>query len=238
MSSQPPPTEPIDQNTRAAEFALGLLEGSDLSAAQRLAATDPAFAAEVARWSMQLSPLFDEVEPIAPPTSTFAMIERRLAPDPSVDLKRRVRAWQWISGGMTAIAASLAAVLLLPASRVSPWATEPFVVARAPMVAVLEGGKNHLVASWNGADQVVIVPAGLVAAPTGKAHELWMIPKDGKPRSMGVISSSPRKMAVTPTIASLLADGAAFAVSVEPSGGSPTGQPTGPVIASGKLVAT
>lgn len=238
MSSQLPPSDSINPNALAAEFALGLLEGSDLSDAQRLVATDPAFATEAAKWSMRLGTLLDEVEPIAPPPSTFAMIERRLAPEPSVDLQLRVRAWKWISGGMTAIAASLAAVLLLPASRVSPPATEPVVVARAPMVAVLEGGKNHLVASWNGADQVMIVPAGLVAAPTGKAHELWMIPKDGKPRSMGVISSSPRKMAITPTIASLLADGANFAVSVEPNGGSPTGQPTGPVIASGKLVAT
>ncbi|WP_287200988.1 anti-sigma factor, partial [Mesorhizobium sp.] len=32
-----------------------------------------------------------------------------------------------------------------------------------------------------------------------------------------------------------LAQGAVLAVSVEPAGGSPTGQPTGPVVAAGDL---
>ena len=44
------------------------------------------------------------------------------------------------------------------------------------------------------------------------------------------------QLEVEPATAILLADGATFAVSLEPSGGSPTGLPTGPVIASGALV--
>jgi anti-sigma-K factor RskA len=35
--------------------------------------------------------------------------------------------------------------------------------------------------------------------------------------------------------AQLLRDTAAFAVSVEPTGGSPTGAPTGPIVSVGKL---
>jgi anti-sigma-K factor RskA len=33
----------------------------------------------------------------------------------------------------------------------------------------------------------------------------------------------------------MIASGALFAISLEPEGGSPTGQPTGPVVAAGDL---
>jgi anti-sigma-K factor RskA len=39
-------------------------------------------------------------------------------------------------------------------------------------------------------------------------------------------------------IAAALRQGTVLAISVEPAGGSPTGQPTGPVIASGALLPT
>jgi anti-sigma-K factor RskA len=38
-----------------------------------------------------------------------------------------------------------------------------------------------------------------------------------------------------PAMARELHSGATLAISVEPAGGSPTGSPTGPVVASGKL---
>ena len=62
-----------------------------------------------------------------------------------------------------------------------------------------------------------------------------MIPKDGKPRSMGVMPAGPMHLEVARATAEMLAEGATFAVSLEPAGGSPSGLPTGPVIASGKL---
>jgi anti-sigma-K factor RskA len=69
--------------------------------------------------------------------------------------------------------------------------------------------------------------------------ELWVIPADGKPRSMGVINVSAPSWAKVPGAASsVMAAGVTIAVSVEPVGGSPTGQPTGPVILTGKLTTT
>jgi anti-sigma-K factor RskA len=40
---------------------------------------------------------------------------------------------------------------------------------------------------------------------------------------------------LTPALQQKLAQGAVLAISVEPAGGSPTGQPTGPVVATGDL---
>jgi anti-sigma-K factor RskA len=42
-------------------------------------------------------------------------------------------------------------------------------------------------------------------------------------------------MRLADALAELLQQGATIAISVEPPGGSPTGKPTGPVVASGSL---
>jgi anti-sigma-K factor RskA len=65
-----------------------------------------------------------------------------------------------------------------------------------------------------------------------KALELWAVPAQGAPRSLGLVSA---QGATTVLRAALLKETAAFAVSVEPPGGSPTGAPTGPIISVGKL---
>ncbi|TIV86584.1 MAG: anti-sigma factor, partial [Mesorhizobium sp.] len=70
----------------------------------------------------------------------------------------------------------------------------------------------------------------------GKDFELWMIEGKNAPVSMGVIpAGQTARMAVTPAVQQKLAQGDVLAVSLEPSGGSPTGQPTGPVVAAGDL---
>ena len=62
--------------------------------------------------------------------------------------------------------------------------------------------------------------------------ELWLIPADGVPRSIGVIPVAERTaMVLSPQILAALAAGTTLAISDEPAGGSPTGQPTGAVLA-------
>ncbi len=235
MSSRPPPDQ-TDRDWLAAEHALSLLDGEALAEARRLQSSDPAFAADVARWSLRLAPMLDEVSPVEPPARILQAIEQRLAERGEVvDLSSRLRRWKFATGGMTALAASLALVLLVPPGQAPPPQLPP-TAAHAPMVAMLEGGSNHLVATWNGDENLMVVPAGVAAAGGTQSHELWMIPRDGKPRSMGVMPSGPMHLRVRPATATMLAEGATFAVSLEPAGGSPTGLPTGPVIASGALV--
>ena len=66
--------------------------------------------------------------------------------------------------------------------------------------------------------------------------ELWLIPTDGKPRALGLLQADHAVTITVPTaLAPLARRDSVLAVSLEPPGGSPTGQPTGPVIASGKL---
>ncbi|TIX96857.1 MAG: anti-sigma factor, partial [Mesorhizobium sp.] len=70
----------------------------------------------------------------------------------------------------------------------------------------------------------------------GKDFELWMIEGKNAPVSMGIIPAGQiAHMTIAPAVQEKLAQGAVLAVSLEPAGGSPTGQPTGPVVAAGDL---
>ena len=70
----------------------------------------------------------------------------------------------------------------------------------------------------------------------GQDFELWMIEGKNAPVSMGVIPAGATAHLVGHARDRAEArPGAVLAISLEPAGGSPTGQPTGPVVAAGDL---
>ena len=72
----------------------------------------------------------------------------------------------------------------------------------------------------------------------GKALELWAIPKEGAPRSLGVVPNVPGDMTLKIRMDDERLKGATMlALSVEPKGGSPTQLPTGRVLCSGAVAA-
>jgi anti-sigma-K factor RskA len=242
--SEDPAMNSEELDRLAGEYALGLLEGEELAQAVRLLAGDGDFRARVARWSGRFAPLLEEVEAESPPPGLWARVERAIAPaaitaQPQgsnvVMLRRKVNLWRGYSAAATALAASLALFLV----------TRPDAPVPAPrktgeaLVAMMsaEGSAAKLVATFDPArNSLIVTPTAGIQAVAGHAHELWLIPADGKPRSMGmVVPGAPHRMAVPePMMAEMKAD-VTLALSVEPAGGSPSGSPTGPVIASGKL---
>jgi anti-sigma-K factor RskA len=235
---------PEQRSELAGEYALGVLEGEELARAESLLAADRAFAEEVALWSGRLAPLLHEIEPVAPPARLLEAIQARVADqqpaDNVVHLRRRVTAWRGFALGASAIAASLAMVLVLrpPATQQMPADNQP----SAPMVATMQadGSEAKLVATWDQDRQRLVVAAAAGIAPVaGHSHELWVIPADGTPRSIGLLrGAEPLQIRPAAQLAGHFAEGTTLAVSVEPTGGSPTGLPTGPVIAAGKLQST
>ena len=239
----PPPTiSPDEHDQLAAEFALGVLNGDDLATARARFAADAEFRGSVGAWLGRFAPLLDEVEPVAPAAGVWAAIERQLgtpvaANDNVGAIRRKLNLWRGVAAGASALAASLALVMLTRAPEVPP------ITAPAPapetMVAMLgdEQKGGMLVASWNAAENTVKLSAPTpLPGDAAHAHELWVIPADGTPRSLGTMPAAARvELPVAPQLSRALQAGATLAVSVEPLGGSPTGLPTGPVIASGKL---
>jgi anti-sigma-K factor RskA len=232
-----------EANALAAEYASGLLDGTELDDARRRVAADPAFALEVARWRGRLASLHGEVADIAPPAGLWGRIESALghgqpANDNVAALHRTLTFWRSATAGATALAASLALILLVQ-PRNAPVAPQAAPVRAAePMVALVgNDSATKVMVSWDpSARQLVFAVAGALPGDARHSHELWVIPAGGTPRSLGTLSADKQShKRLADELAKLLQQGATIAISVEPRGGSPTGAPTGPVIASGSL---
>ncbi len=107
------------------------------------------------------------------------------------------------------------------------------------MVAMIKAGAEvAAVANWDSAARQLMVAEVKMPVVPGRDYQLWLIPADGKPRSIGVMPNRPHlRLALAEPMSNMLAEGATLAVSLEPLGGSPTDAPTGPVVASGALSA-
>jgi anti-sigma-K factor RskA len=214
----------------AAEFALGLLDPAASEAVQLRVRSDAVLSLRIAWWRDQLVPLVAEAE-VTPPDRLWAKIASQLPVNDN--LPRLMKRWRALALGATGIAATLA--VFIGARQPIP---VPVMPQPAPMVATLSGKTNPAIVTVSydaTSGQMTIAPSSL-AAGAGDA-ELWIIPEDGKPRSMGVIDiSAPQGHAVAMERRTFVHPGATFAISLEPKGGSPTGSPTGSVIATGKII--
>ena len=212
----------------AAEYALGVLAGTDRAAAKRLLQRDAGFATLVAAWEQRLAPWAREIAEVAPPPQIWDAIAAALpAPaPPRAGLWQSIVFWRGFARASALAAACLGAFIYLGALN-----------REQPLVATIEGGgQRHFVATIDAKrGSVAIVPAAYRADAT-REPELWLIPADGKPRPLGMLRADrPVTIAIPSDLVGMTVSNAVLAVSLEPPGGSPTGAPTGPVIATGKL---
>lgn len=232
-----------DNDFLAAEYALGVLDGADRRRAERLARQDTAFAAELAEWNARLAPMASRIADVAPPAGLWAAIEgdldrmtrvqsasRRAEPRAEDGGRGVSRLWQWLSlGSMAVAAASLAALFIV---------ARPAV--REPLLTASLAGDNGVPLFTAVVDRrsgtATLIPVSQPAMD-GKVPELWLIPPGGVPQSLGVVDpAKPLRVALPAELAGKAAASTALAISLEPQGGSPTGRPTGPVVAKGALL--
>jgi anti-sigma-K factor RskA len=212
----------------AAEYALGVLAGAEHDAAARRVARDRAFAALVAAWEERLAPWAAEIPEVAPPPRVWQRIAAQL---PGTE-RQGPRFWQslvfWRSFGIvSALAAACLAVLLYLSAGSQ----------QAALVASIEGGGERIFVAAVDAKRaaIAVVPAAYRPDPT-RVPELWLIPSGGKPLPLGVLPADrPIEIAIPAAFTDQARRGAVLAISLEPPGGSPTSQPSGPVIGSGTL---
>ncbi|MEH3048103.1 anti-sigma factor [Sphingomonas adhaesiva] len=235
MTSDPP-----TPSTQAAELALGLLDGDERAAALRRVLSDADFAQEVAWWREQFSGLLDDYPPVAPTTDLLPRVDEAAG---AAVMPQAPRRWGWFTGGLVsgAVAASLAAAVMIPrpAPIVVP-APAPAPAPAAPLIAVLvpsNAGAQAPVAAWLARNDGALRLTAAVPVPRGRSAELWAIGPDKVPHPLGLLSATGRSSQLTDPMAGLK-EGDTLAISIEPQGGSPTGAPTGPVIASGVVVMT
>jgi anti-sigma-K factor RskA len=219
-----------DDDILAAEFALGLLDAAESESVLLRAQADAVLSLRIAWWRDQLVPLVTEVE-TPPPAYLWEKIVTKLPVNDNLPLV--MKRWRALAVGATGIAAALA--LYIGSRQPTPI---PAPVQPAPMIATLSGDKSPAVVmvSYDSSSGRMMIAPNALSADKGDA-ELWIIPEDGKPRSMGVIDvRRPQGHMVPMERRSFVHPGATFAISMEPRGGSPTGLPTGSVIATGKII--
>jgi anti-sigma-K factor RskA len=217
-----------DDDLLAAEYALGVLAGTERAAAEQRVAREPAFARLVTDWEQRLAPWAAEIPEVAPPPQLWDRIAGALpAQTQAGGLWQSIAFWRGLSFAAGALAAACLAALVY---------LGPFT-QQQPLVAAIEGGGHrHFVATIDTRrGTVAVVPAAFSADAT-RVPELWLVPPDGKPRAVGLLRADQTvTLTLPPELAALAKDDAVLAVSLEPPGGSTTGLPTGPVIATGKL---
>jgi anti-sigma-K factor RskA len=215
----------------AGELALGLLDKAEAAQARARLADDPDFAAEHAKWSERMIAM-EPLEEEAPSPAVWSRIDAAIVAQPRQDnTVTRLRIWQGLTAASFAVALVLATMLWRQPE------TQPVPAQPQILVAAIgaEGGRESVAANYNpqtGALQ--IIPISL---DTGTLYpELWIIPKDGVARSLGMIDpSKPAVHSIPEAMRPHLHKGALFAITPEPAGGAPGGKATGPVIAKGAI---
>ena len=226
----------------AAELALGVLDGDERAAALRRVLDEPAFAREVETWRLHLAMLFAEwpeaaVDRAVEDRVIAALTGAGVSAQPTVvALPPRRNRWAWATGAATLVAASLVLALALRPERVvmipGPPATEV-----APLVAVIAPtAEGKPFAAIYDASRGEVRLAGAVTVPQGRSAELWSIGGDSTPHALGVFDGREgARVTIGGVNTTRIVEGVTLAVSIEPEGGSPTGLPTGPVVATGVL---
>lgn len=217
----------------AAEYVLGTLRGPARRRFKALLDAHPALRSAVLRWETQLAPLSGSVAPVVPPEHVWTGVEARLfGAAPATTAQRWWNAlglWR----GLSALATVATMALVFVVTQVPP--------PQAPIVVVLAtnpdaaGFTNASFVASLSADgrALVLKPLNAPTLTAAQALELWSVPAQGGPRSLGLVRAD---QATTLLLqAGVQRSTAAYAVSIEPAGGSPTGAPTGPIVSLGRV---
>ncbi|MBF9060805.1 hypothetical protein HKCCSP123_16610 [Rhodobacterales bacterium HKCCSP123] len=246
------PTDDMTPDALAAEYVLGLMDAAERRAFEARLRDEPALIAAVRDWEARFAALAgEEVEAVAPPPRLQAGIEARLfgAVPAGRGLWTSLGLWRGLAGLSTAVAAVAVGVAILPEDGTAPapvpgrvpdiasGAIPPGTILLTHMVPV-EGSGLGLAATRDpdGTLQLRRVAGG----PTpGRAQQVWLLPgADAAPIPLGLMEDGPVTLIdPLPEVSELFGAGAAVAISDEPPGGSPTGAPTGAILALGTLVA-
>jgi anti-sigma-K factor RskA len=225
----------------ASEYVLGTLRAGARRRFETWLRHDAALKRAVAEWQDRLHPLADMAPSVKPSQQVWRDIEHHLHLEGSYIKQSGFAFWRglhedvsfWRGLGLVSTAVATILVAVLATKQPEPAAPLTDYVAmladdKAQTVAVVTGDarRHQLIV------KLVVQPA--VAAD--RSLQLWAVPTQGAPRSLGLLDANgaitlPLPDNATPQSIPLLA------ISVEPKGGSPDPNgPTGPILFKGAWV--
>ncbi|WP_367394604.1 anti-sigma factor domain-containing protein [Cupriavidus sp. Agwp_2] len=238
----------------AAQYALGVLRGGARRRMEHLAREEPAVHAAILRWQDRLAGVSELQATAEPVDKVWCGIEARLGWKPPVERPATVQAaspvaspaaspaagwWQrlWSTPVFWRGAAAAMAVVTVLSIGIGMHGAQQREAAPAAVIAVLndDQARPAMLVSWDASARSLIVRRlDHIKLSEQQVLQLWALPTDGKPRSLGVIGRAPQArlaMAAAPAAVP------ALAVSIEPTGGSPSADgPSGPVVFKGPVL--
>ena len=216
---------PERRRALAADYAIGLMPPTARKRFEHLLQDDAPLRAELARWNTHLSQLTEPLLEQPVPDHVWQAIVARIEPQ-TLHVPARRPFWSWVR--LSALACSL-----LIALTVGLLYNRDSVQYKATL---LSGTAQPGLSIEAHSDYLNVRPLELAAVDGGRSLELWAIPVEGKPVSLGLIPrDGDGRITLSQTQQQLIRIPVVLAVSLEPQSGSPTGQPTGPVLYQGPL---
>ena len=225
----------------AGDYVLGQMPIHARRRFQQLMNERPYLQQAVQRWEQRLNPLVSELPERKPPRRVWHSIrtevialEKRKRPEQKRNVWESILIWRTAT---IITAVTLMATLLF--TNIMP--PQPPIPMMPSYVAVLanEENKPMFVAAANEEPmQMTIKMMKDVQMPSDKDFELWCrMEGSDELRSMGVLAHNEETtFPLTETDWRTFGSTTSLAISVEPKGGSPTGNPTGPVMYQGEFV--
>ncbi|MCQ2005851.1 anti-sigma factor domain-containing protein [Rhizobium sp. NRK18] len=227
-----------DMHAIADEYVLGLLEAAEAADVEAEMEHDADLRQAVAASRERFLPLDTSIDPAPVDEGLWQRIsaalpeQTRLAarpspppasPPPAND--NRIKAWR-----ATAIAAIAASILLVGGLTASLMRTvEPVVIA----VLLDETGQVQAVVEDFGNENATVQLLADISVPADRTMQVWTLPsKDTGPVSLGLIEGTRSTRLDGPALPRPK-DNQLYEITLEQRGGSPTGRPTGPILAKG-----
>ena len=210
------------------EYIVGTLRGAARRRFERALREEPRVAQRLRHWQ-DMTPRYSTKAEVQPPRRVWSRLEKQLG------LEEYREPWFRRREFWAAVAAVAASIVLIVAF--IHQVNEP---ARGLVQLAELSGKDqsvHVTAhrSRDGRTLALTASEAMVAG-TNQSYELWLIPAEGgDPVSLAVLGALDARFAINEDQRQRLRAGATLAVSIEPTGGSPTGRPTGLVILTGRI---
>ncbi|MFI8223856.1 anti-sigma factor domain-containing protein [Pseudomonas sp. NPDC085632] len=218
---------PALRRALAADYAIGLMSAPARRRFEQLLLDDAVLRAEVAQWQESLTSLTEALPEQPVPERVWHSITARIEPQ-VLHVPKKRPFWNWLR--LTAAVCSIAVLVFFGSLYNRDDARYRATLLSADAQPALKVEAH--------ADYLQVEPLTLAAVDADRSLELWAIPADGKPISLGVIPAGGKgKVELSEAQKVLIGKPIALAVSLEPKGGSPTGHPTGPVLYQGALAA-
>jgi anti-sigma-K factor RskA len=226
--------DPVLIDRLAAEYVLLTLRGAARRRFERLLLEAPAARDAVWRWEATFAGIAARDDVSVPHPRVWRRIEKQMHAEtekiPWWNSLPLLRVWSF---GATAAALALAVALVFQAP-----APEQLPAERVAIVNDASASPLWVIGVNLSSGEITARAVNVQAQALDKVYELWVLPADGNPKSLGLlpVAGNSSRSTIPAGLRALLTNAKGLAISIEPSGGSPTGLPTGPVVYQAAMV--